>query len=307
MVDRRSPGGWRFVLLGCAGLALCGCAGPKRGQSPVGAAQAVKGPFRQDVAWSPDGKWLAYSEYDGREPFDIAGYAVWVAAADGSDRRRVVDQATWVSWSPEGERIAFGAVRAGNWDVYTVDASGGNLRRLTHDPARDQQPAWSPDGKQVAFCSERSGGSDIYVAPVDGGEPRRVTADADKDFNPAWSPDGKSIVFYREKGDGKDQVWVVEAASGAERRITDDELNNTFPSYLPDGGIAYVAGGKGREQAVVVWREGKSRKVSTGRERTFFARWSPDGKSIACITGGWPHSVIRVLNARGGGSRIVVE
>lgn len=295
-------------LMAVSGLVVaCGCGGAQRAPKPGAGEPVQKGPFRQDVAWSPDGKWLAYSEYDGREPFDVAGYAIWIAAADGSERRRVVDHAMYVSWSPDGGRIAFGAEREGNWDVYTVDAGGGNLRRVTHDAAKDRQPSWSPDGRSIAFVSDRSENADIYVVSVEGGEPRRLTADGAKDFGPSWSPDGKDIVFYREKGDGQDQVCEADAQSGEVRAITNDQMNNVFPGYLPDGRIGFIAGGKDREESLMVWDGGKTSKVNLGRERAFFARWSPDGERIAYITGGWPRSVICVGRARGGGGRTVVE
>ncbi|NIO71648.1 MAG: hypothetical protein GTN71_22110, partial [Anaerolineae bacterium] len=73
-------------------------------------------------------------------------------------------------------RIAFSAYRHHNWDIYTVNPDGSDLRRVTHDPAPDRSPAWSPDGTQIAFASRRDHNWDIYVVDANGGEPRRLTA-----------------------------------------------------------------------------------------------------------------------------------
>ena len=76
-------------------------------------------------------------------------------------------------------QIAFVSNRDGNPEIYVMDADGGNLRRLTNNPARDYAPSWSPDGKRIAFISDRDGHarrripglftSEIYVMDADGG------------------------------------------------------------------------------------------------------------------------------------------
>ena len=46
------------------------------------------------------------------------------------------------SWSPDGDRIAFVSNRDGNWEIYTMDTTGGNVRRLTTNPKFDGDPIW---------------------------------------------------------------------------------------------------------------------------------------------------------------------
>jgi len=52
-------------------------------------------------------------------------------------------------WSPDGTRIAYAALRDGNWDIYTIDANGGDRRRITTDPLRDDYPQWTSDGRII--------------------------------------------------------------------------------------------------------------------------------------------------------------
>lgn len=59
--------------------------------------------------------------------------------------------------SPNGSQIAFMSQRDGNWEIYTSDLQGSNLKRLTSDPANDGLPVWSPDGLSIAFASDRGG------------------------------------------------------------------------------------------------------------------------------------------------------
>ena len=57
------------------------------------------------------------------------------------------------TWSPDGTRIAFASERDDNWEIYLMDADGGNQTRLTNNDAVDWMPAWSPDGTRIAFSS----------------------------------------------------------------------------------------------------------------------------------------------------------
>ena len=68
---------------------------------------------------------------------------------DGSNQIRLTDDPAedfQATWSPEGNRIAFGSDRDGNDDIYVMDADGSNVVRLTDDPDDDFSPDWSPDG-----------------------------------------------------------------------------------------------------------------------------------------------------------------
>ncbi len=70
-----------------------------------------------------------------------------------------------------------------------VDAGGGDVQRLTDDPAKDWGSTWSPDGTQIAFASERDGNWEIYTMNADGSQKQRITNHEAKDMDPDWRPD----------------------------------------------------------------------------------------------------------------------
>ena len=77
-------------------------------------------------------------------------------------------------------KIAFVSQRDGNDEIYTMNADGSNVQRLTSDPIgspnSDLSPTWSPDGTRIAFVSNRDGNYEIYVMNADGSNQQRLTS-----------------------------------------------------------------------------------------------------------------------------------
>src|SRR5260221_313831 len=88
-------------------------------------------------------------------------------------------------------------------NLWTANADGSALRRLTTGPGEDGWPAWSPDGRSIAFVAARGPGNQersIWIMRSDGSGKRRVA----KGEYPVWSPDGRFLMFQVV-----DQLFVV--------------------------------------------------------------------------------------------------
>ena len=55
---------------------------------------------------------------------------------------------------------------AHNYDIYIMDADGGNLTQLTTNACRDDKPVFAPDGKTVFFRSNRGLSWDIWTMEI---------------------------------------------------------------------------------------------------------------------------------------------
>ncbi|MGQ9598456.1 MAG: tetratricopeptide repeat protein [Anaerolineae bacterium] len=85
-----------------------------------------------------------------------------------------------------GKQIVFMSNRAGNWDLYLVNAGGTGLRQLTDDPADEGLPAWAPDGTAIAFVSNKGGSWAIWMIRPDGGESRKLFNVGDQGLGDDW-------------------------------------------------------------------------------------------------------------------------
>ena len=138
-----------------------------------------------------------------------------------------LDQMYSPTWSPDGTRIAFSALRGGSTDLYEFDIVRRSLRRLTRDSYADLEPAWSPDGATIAFVTDRFTSSlgdltfgDFRLAALDvaSGDVRALPSIQNaKNINPQWS--GADLYFIADPN-GVSNVFRATLPSGEVTQIT---------------------------------------------------------------------------------------
>jgi uncharacterized protein YjdB len=155
--------------------------------------------------------------------------------------------------SPDRTRIAFSSNRSGSFDVYTMDADGRNLQRLTTDPANEGEPAWTPDGTQVVYTSTTGTTTQISIVPAEGGASRRLTTTSGGNHSPSISPDGRDIAFISAR-DGNQEVYTMSLDGSNQRRLTKTSLRESSPRFFRNGDLAYVVERGGRSKGSRVMR-----------------------------------------------------
>ena len=126
-------------------------------------------------------------------------------------------------------------------DLWVVDRSGGEAKRLTSDVGIEIDPVFSPDGTMIAFTGEYDGNEDIYVIPAAGGIPTRLTSHPGADQVVGWTRDGKRVLFRsaRQSYSGFAQLYTVGVTGGLPEQLPLPMA--VEGSYSPDGTrFAYV-------------------------------------------------------------------
>jgi len=182
-----------------------------------------------EVAWSPDGRWIAYVKQDTLpravrdlrkkkwggvvEDERLQHPRLWVVGtAPGSEPRALsagTDFIWWVRWSPDSKSLAYitsptGKPDDGNaQDIAVASVSGGEPRRLG---VIGTAFVWSPDSRWIALATGAKRDSwvqktDVWVAPAGGGTAMNVTASLDEDASlPCWGANSDTLFFHVAQG-----------------------------------------------------------------------------------------------------------
>ena len=168
-------------------------------QYPSGDEVALtKGPGDSQPRISPDGAQVLFTRTESGKP------ALFRIPVVGGEPRKIVDDAYWGDWSPDGARVAFIRDRYEGGGLTTilgsVDATGEGTREIfTVKQATVGSPRWSPDGKYIAVVKAGTENAPnlLLIVPVAGGEPQTLNPPPPPGLisAPAWIGDGSAILY----------------------------------------------------------------------------------------------------------------
>jgi TolB protein len=237
-------------------------------------------------------------------------YDTYVANADGSGRRLVVEEMHQPAFGPGGEWLAVNGERDEAMNLFIVRADGSQLREIT-EYIEDGLPAWSPDGGSLAFSSTRHGDKQSRIYVIDevpfergraDGRPLNFGPDDVRGEYPAWTEDGRIVysgcdVTVEPAPCG---LFVMPAAPGVHpfTQLT-DRKEDTAPDVSGDT-VVFMSQRDGNWEIYTVGLDGtRLRQLTDNAANDGLPIWSPDGRSIAFVSdqgGAW---ALWAMNADG--------
>jgi Tol biopolymer transport system component len=199
------------------------------------------------------------------------------------------------SWSPDAAHVAYERIaRLGSAQhLLPTFSRDRDFDLLLSEPFAD----FSADGKKLLYSQYGSSKSNvtglessntrdttIEVMTADGADKRTVFhRDGFSAFSAVWSPGGDQIAlsvgrYFRTAGLPPGQIALMKADGGDFRLIVDDELNNGFPSWSPDGSRLVFK--RGRQLVILGLADRLMAPLTDGTHYDNFPQWSPRGDAI---------------------------
>jgi TolB protein len=227
--------------------------------------------------WTPDGKAILYTSY---RPKGLPGLYITSRGEyrPGPILTRILKGLPQYRgvFGPDGKFLALVTSLDGAAEIFRVDRSGKDLRRLTRSGGIDISPSWSPDGEQIVFVSDRSGSPQLYIMSRDGAELRRLTFNGSYNTGPTWSPDGRWIV-YETRIESQFDLWLIDPTGEVNMPLVAHRRSDEAASWSPDSRkVAFSSTRRGRADIYIVDIDGENlRRLTNDHGENLQPAWGP--------------------------------
>ncbi len=272
------------------------------------------------VAWSPDGRSIAYSMFVPDEGQRLGPAQQRPEGAVWAEPLQVI---TAVTYRADGA----GYLRAGYDQLFLVSSEGGAPRQLSYGPYNNGGPlSWTPDGRTILFSGNRSPNweregfnTEIYRLDIATNAITALTTRDGPDNEPAVSPDGRLVAYtgYDDHNRSYENALLyVMNLDGSGARVLTAGLDRTVgsPVWAADGRSLLVQyDDRGLTRVARVGLDGVVRMVADGLQGADFDRPYTGGSfSVArdgsiVLTGGTANRPPDVVLVRGGQRRALTR
>ncbi len=225
---------------------------------------------------------------------------LWIASVDGGVAHRLTTNRSFIlnpAFSPDGKCISFTAQEDGMPDIYSIPATGGNLKRLTilGDPST-RNVTWSPEGTYLIFTSSAGEPhpslSFFYRVDKNGLLPEKLPYGWGRSLS--FGPGGGIVLgrhgrepahWKRYRGGLMGEIWIDLTGNGHFHKLLSIDSNLTFPMWIGDR-VYFMGDHEGCGNLYSCQLDGSDIKRHTDHDDFYLRNPRTDGKRIIYHAGG---------------------
>ncbi|HVF92025.1 MAG TPA: protein kinase, partial [Blastocatellia bacterium] len=285
---------------------------------------------------APDSKTVAFSSVRNLSQGDklFSGAIMTKSTDPDAPPAQLVANGFLPTWSPDGKQVAFMHVAGEMFNLWAINALGGEAKQLTANNLPDvrfnvlpynriqaNEFSWSPEGGRIVYRSQKTGAQNLWLVSADGANDTQLTDNGDANtflFGPVWSPGGKSIAYTSMPNkaiDGKFifGVRVVDVETKTAHAVFQAENYLRLLGWSEDGKELIVATVKGSPRGAPMAEIGIVEiAVASGEQHTlarlqsaylYNIHLSADGLMLAYVAQQNGKDNLWIMPARGGAAK----
>lgn len=254
------------------------------------------------LVWMKDGGGL-YSVAGERE--ELWESQIWHISASNGEARRIVSDlnvyGATLGLSPAGDGLlVLQAQHYSNIWVAPADNPGA-AKQVTFELLGKKSGwdalEWTADSR-IAYTAFSNASETIWLMDADGKNQKQMIPEGRTNKHLSFSGDGQKMVFDSNRG-GSWEIWVANADGSNMRQLTTGGKNSQ-PHIAPDGNWLVYRSAQNSSSALrrISINGGESSALT--ENASSWARFSPDGKFIACLYRTDEKTKLAILDAADG-------
>ncbi|MGR6501391.1 winged helix-turn-helix domain-containing protein [Shewanella sp. Koi 1] len=193
----------------------------------------------RDLAFSPDGRWLAIARRFSNISEDI--FIRDLASANETRLTHGLEDIRGLSWTPDSQSLVFATEDSGSRNGFTIDIETAHIRPL--DVEGMSYPSSVSDEGELVYHQYRRQFQMAYFSLGESvpGSLFPLLYSGISHRNPDYSPEAKRIVFV-SSDTGYNEIWTSDAKGQKLEQHTQLKSRVAYPRWSPDGSkIAFIA------------------------------------------------------------------
>jgi Tol biopolymer transport system component/DNA-binding winged helix-turn-helix (wHTH) protein len=235
--------------------------------------------YGNELSWSPDGKYLAFSDHPETSYQSIMLYLLSMSTLKAMQVKTDCKDAVLPSFAPKGELLAWVCERWPSQSLRLLHLGDGGVTELLHGDERIRGIGWSRDGNNIIYSS-LGGLWELALSHPERAQKLLIGHDVS---DVTVSSSGHRLVYVQ--GSNNTNIWQLDLQGprAQARKLIVSSADQEAPSISPDGRrIAFESNRTGNIEVWVCDGDGSNAlQLTSFGVATGTPRWSPDGGLIA--------------------------